>query len=160
MPPKARLDFILSIPKEKGIYMYTILFLLILKQHLGDLTSCGFHHFPHDNAMTWLLFPFDRKRGINHLTLECVPNDTLLKQIFCTSFEEMGFFNYPVKSLEFIRYSLYGLTPTTLVDANKKLKTLKLKEVHVEDDLLDASLKCLVSLDRESPSFSLVGSQN
>lgn len=134
--PATQLDYILNLPKQQGIYRHSILLYLILHRHLGDLKSCKFRHFPQRDVQTSIDFIFERKEGIEDLTLECRPKKEETTQRFLGIFAQ-GIFS-SLSSLELVNYNLGSSNPFV---GCEKLRTLKLKKVEMEDDTLSGILK-------------------
>ncbi|KAK7247124.1 hypothetical protein RIF29_42001 [Crotalaria pallida] len=119
----------------------------VLRHHRADdLTSCSFRHRHMSNDVNSLVeILVNKYKSLSSLTLDFAnENISLYLMVKARSFSNLI-------SLELTNYTLSD-SDKYAFDACEKLKTLKLKKMHVSDETLDYILKNCSSLE----SFSLV----
>ncbi|KAI9083181.1 hypothetical protein K1719_034914 [Acacia pycnantha] len=127
------LDYIRNIlAKDEGIQRYyDIILFSISNEHQGGLKSCKFTHFPMKIIQILLAYFFVRQKTVEELCLECKPLIDKIQRFVGSDTYNRIFSS--LSSLEIVNYYLESSIP---FGSCMKLKTLKLKLVHVEDETL------------------------
>ncbi|XP_027342972.1 F-box protein At1g80960-like [Abrus precatorius] len=148
--PYDHLLHILDMGKVEGTQRYGILFFLILRQHLSDLTSCRFLHLPDTEVCDWVQYLFERKKGLKDLSLECEEYGGISKRRFPST----KCFRDILSSLRSLELTSYFIRSTYAFSSCNNLRTLKLKRVIMPDEIINGILRSCVSLE----NFSLIRS--
>ncbi|KAJ1395410.1 Leucine-rich repeat domain superfamily [Sesbania bispinosa] len=145
----------LSKSKAEGVYRYGSVVFQLICHHSGDMSSCLFVHFQNRLSIgevgIWVDLLVERKKYLKDLSLKCLPDlgevsklEISKPRFRCGVFDCLG-------SLEFIDYTIdFGYA----FENCKKLKTLKLKRTHLDDETLSGILEICEALE----SLSLIQS--
>ncbi|RDX87386.1 F-box protein, partial [Mucuna pruriens] len=136
--PGSHLEFIFNLDKEKGVYRYNILCFTLMKKHVGNLTSCRFAHFPFIDVTACLSVLLEQEKGLKDLTLECQSIGTMSKPNLPIRFNTWNYLS-ALESFELVRYTLKY--PSSFETLFRKLRTLKLKEIQIGDEIFNGILR-------------------
>ncbi|KAJ1399434.1 Leucine-rich repeat domain superfamily [Sesbania bispinosa] len=147
--------FFLSKSKAEGVYRYGSVIFQLIRLHSGDISSCRIVHFQNSLSIgevgIWVDLLVERKKFLKDLSLKCLPGLREISKLEiskphfrCGVFDCLG-------SLEFINYTIdFGYA----FENCKRLKTLKLKWTHLDDETLSGILENCEALE----SLSLIHS--
>ncbi|KAK7324451.1 hypothetical protein VNO77_28010 [Canavalia gladiata] len=158
--PNSHLYYILNLNKEEGVNRYGILFFLILRQHLADVTSCRFLHLPSMKLDTWIKLLVEKKKGLKDLTLECEDIGMVMNRPFPST----NRFRSILSSLRSLELTYYFLKTSYAFKSCRNLKTLKLEKMNLNDKTINGILANCVSLENfrliRSDGFSKIYIKN
>ncbi|MED6118127.1 hypothetical protein PIB30_000109 [Stylosanthes scabra] len=151
------LDFDETSMFKSSTALYIAVIGIVLNSHIGDLTSVRFKCFNRSigGVELWVDFVLNKYKKITSLSLECErlkpnPNDdsqssgrSRLPKIVRPNFRPMVFST--LSSLELINYKMKDTSMLKAFDGcGAKLKTLKMKNMYMSDDVINGVLsKCL-----------------
>ncbi|MED6194635.1 hypothetical protein PIB30_030377 [Stylosanthes scabra] len=147
-----------SMIKSSTCSSYGAVIGMVLNSHIGDLTSVRFKHFPSGipgELEFWVDFVLNKYKKITSLSFECERFDPIssddrlsfrrsrLYKIIRPNFRPMLFST--LSSLELTNYPMWEKsTPEAFDGCGAKLKTLKIKNMRMSDDVINSVLsKCL-----------------
>ncbi|KAL4293622.1 hypothetical protein AHAS_Ahas18G0146500 [Arachis hypogaea] len=124
--------------------LYATVIGMVFNSYVGDLlTSVSFKYFPKSidvgELEFWVDFVLNKFKKINSLSLEC---ERLVAELKPPIFFLRDFSN--LNLLELTNYTMTTSTPEAFDGCGGKLKILKLKNMHMSDDVINGVLrKCL-----------------
>ncbi|KAJ1430788.1 Leucine-rich repeat domain superfamily [Sesbania bispinosa] len=164
--------FGLNLTIEEVAGRYGNLVNTILKDHLGDLTSCSFRNFlqiiaPRE-VEAWIDCGVQKNKRLNSLTLECIHVILKVSQIFSDTPQAVRLDLHPkifsnLFYLDLTNYILSESAPSAF-EGCTNLKILKLKRVVMEEETIKGILDNCLGLEKltliESIGFKKLKVQN